>query len=170
MQTFQDLQEIYSNSKTIVFRAVRQADGRRVILKTLHDDHPDSKDIAQLQREFQIALLCEHDGVVRPLGIEYRETTPILVSEDFGGVSLADLLARNRISITAFFRIASLLTDALGAIHAAGIVHKDVNPGNILLNIQTGAVKITDFGIASTLNRETSTAADRRSFSKMRSN
>ena len=158
MQTFQDLQEIYSNSKTIVFRAVRQADGRRVILKTLHDDHPDSKDIAQLQREFQIALLCEHDGVVRPLGIEYRETTPILVSEDFGGVSLADLLARNRISITAFFRIASLLTDALGAIHAAGIVHKDVNPGNILLNIQTGAVKITDFGIASTLNRETSTA------------
>src|SRR3712207_3810927 len=45
------------------------------------------------------------------------------------------------------------LTDILGRIHAAGVIHKDINPGNIVLNLDTGVVKIIDFGIATRFNR-----------------
>ncbi|HEY9664771.1 MAG TPA: AAA family ATPase, partial [Allocoleopsis sp.] len=56
-------------------------------------------------------------------------------------------------SISTFLPLAINLISILGEIHAAGVVHKDINPGNIVLNVETGVVKIIDFGIATRFNR-----------------
>ena len=55
--------------------------------------------------------------------------------------------------LSTFLRLAIDLTDILGRIHAANVIHKDINPGNIVLNPHTGVVKIIDFGIATRFNR-----------------
>jgi serine/threonine protein kinase len=49
--------------------------------------------------------------------------------------------------LSTFLRLAIDLTDILGRIHAANVIHKDINPGNIVLNPDTGVVKIIDFGL-----------------------
>ena len=50
--------------------------------------------------------------------------------------------------------IAIQIADSLGNIHAANIIHKDINPSNIIVNLDTNQLKIIDFGIASRLPRE----------------
>lgn len=55
--------------------------------------------------------------------------------------------------LVTFLRLAIDLTDILGSIHAANIIHKDINPGNIVFNPATGVVKIIDFGIATQFDR-----------------
>ncbi|MHC0068314.1 AAA family ATPase, partial [Nostoc sp. UIC 10890] len=55
--------------------------------------------------------------------------------------------------LSTFLGLAISLTDILGKIHAANIIHKDINPGNIVFNLDTGVVKIIDFGIATQFNR-----------------
>ena len=55
--------------------------------------------------------------------------------------------------LTVFLRLAIDLTKILGKIHAANIIHKDINPGNIVVNPDTGVVKIIDFGIATQFSR-----------------
>jgi PAS domain S-box-containing protein len=52
-----------------------------------------------------------------------------------------------------FLRLAIAITDTLGKIHAAHVIHKDINPGNIVFNPKTGVVKIIDFGIATRFSR-----------------
>ena len=56
-----------------------------------------------------------------------------------------------------FFPLTIQIARILGEIHAAQIIHKDINPGNIVFNPVTGIVKIIDFSIATQLNRETPT-------------
>ncbi|WP_413773993.1 serine/threonine protein kinase [Nostoc sp. MG11] len=52
-----------------------------------------------------------------------------------------------------FFKLAIDITEILGRIHNVNIIHKDINPGNIVFNLDTGVVKIIDFGIATQFNR-----------------
>jgi len=54
--------------------------------------------------------------------------------------------------LSTFLGLAIDLTDILGKIHAANVIHKDINPGNIVFNPDTGVVKIIDFGIATQFN------------------
>ncbi len=55
--------------------------------------------------------------------------------------------------LSTFLGFAIIICDILARIHAANVIHKDINPGNIVLNLDTGVVKIIDFGIATQFNR-----------------
>ncbi len=55
--------------------------------------------------------------------------------------------------LSTFLGLAISLSDILGRIHTANVIHKDINPGNIVFNLETGIVKIIDFGIATQFNR-----------------
>ena len=73
--------------------------------------------------------------------------------EDPGGEPLARLLGPPW-EITSFLGVAIGLADALGRLHERGLIHKDVKPAHVLVNVVTGAVWLTGFGIASRLPRE----------------
>ncbi len=66
-------------------------------------------------------------------------------------------MANQILSIKAFFPIALQIAEALSQIHAANIIHKDINPANIVWNQKTNQLKIIDFGIASRLPHENPT-------------
>ena len=78
--------------------------------------------------------------------------------EDFGAISLQEWLReRERLSLAEFLFLAIAITKSLGQIHSQNIIHKDINPTNIVFNPQTRALKIIDFGISTQLSQETPT-------------
>ncbi|HEX7571484.1 MAG TPA: SpoIIE family protein phosphatase [Bacteroidota bacterium] len=125
-----------------------------MIIKTLNEEDRDPRDVLRLCHEYEILQPLVAPGIVRSLGLERVNGSFALLLEDFGGVSLDHHLTKHRLDIASFLTIASQVTEAVGTIHEHGIIHKDLNPSNILFNVATGQVKISDFGIASFLERE----------------
>jgi serine/threonine protein kinase len=72
-----------------------------------------------------------------------------IVLEDFGGESLKRLMQERPFTLSKSLSLAIQIADILGYIHAENIVHKDINPANIVLNRSTNQLKIIDFSIAS---------------------
>ena len=76
-----------------------------------------------------------------------------MVLEDFGGKSLKEL-SKQPWSLEKFLPLAIEITQILREIHRRNIIHKDINPSNILLNPETGQVKIIDFGISTICHQD----------------
>lgn len=148
------LEEIYEGTRTRVLRAVRTADGTPVILKRLKTMPSMYGDVLRLQHEDRMLRRLSSPCVIGVLGMAEGAEEPALVLEDFGALSLAEIHQHSRMDITRILQVALQVARALGDIHAAGIVHRDINPANIVMHVATGKVKVIDFGIASTLKAE----------------
>jgi hypothetical protein len=103
-------------------------------------------------REGRIAARLSHPHAVGVYDMVLDQGQPWLVMEYLPSVSLAALLHdRNVLPIAQVAQIGAQVADALAATHAAGVIHRDVKPGNILIGEgpgREGLVKITDFGIS----------------------
>ncbi len=157
---YQAVEKVYESSRSLVYRAHRSADQRPVMLKVLRQEYPSRQEIARFQREYEIIRSLKLEGVITAYGLETDQQSPIIVLEDFGGKSLQTWLSDRTFNLEEFLTLAIQLTSVLGEIHQHHIIHKDINPSNIVLNPTTGQVKIIDFGIATVLSRETPTFCD----------
>jgi predicted ATPase/signal transduction histidine kinase len=108
--------------------------------------------------EHEYALRAELDGssAARPVALARHNDHLALVLEDPGGVTLDRLLGRP-LGVPEFLRIAIPVTNALGRVHARGLIHKDIKPGNVLFDNTSGGAWLIGFGIASRLPRERQT-------------
>src|SRR3954447_9079417 len=121
--------------------------GRKVAIKALSETLlADPAYGARFEREAKIAAGLVHPHLVKVFDYGAGGARPYLVMEYVEGPTLAALIARDGRSIDAD-RLAAELLDALRQIHAAGVVHRDVKPSNILVD-GVGTAKLTDFGIA----------------------
>ncbi|MGE0327402.1 MAG: AAA family ATPase [Polyangiaceae bacterium] len=154
MTSHRTLQRLRDGADSVVFRGVREPDGEAVVVKQLRKLYPSAEQIAALQRELDLTNLAASEGVVKALGIEQEEGVVRLVVEDFGASSLASQISDARPSLAECLEIAVAVTKALAVVHERQIVHKDINPSNIVRNPETGQVKLIDFGISSMLRRE----------------
>jgi serine/threonine protein kinase len=93
------------------------------------------------------------DWAVRPIALTSREGRPILILEDPGGEPLSRFLGEP-MELSRFLRFATNLASALGKLHQRGLIHKDIKPANILVDVEANKVWLTGFGIASRLPRE----------------
>ena len=99
-------------------------------------------------REARIAARLQHTNAIVVLDVAEHQGEPCLVLEYMASRSLAAVLAeRGTLPAADVAEIGSQVASALAAAHAAGIVHRDVKPGNILID-DTGLAKITDFGVS----------------------
>lgn len=146
-----DIRErIYSGPRTTVFRGVETRSGRAVVLKTVSGAYPSPEHLARLENEYEVAQRLKGvAGAVQYLTRVRHGKSLTLVLEDFGGRSIAELLKEKPFDPAAFLAIARQAARCLGDIHRQRIIHKDVTPGNIFVNRDTGEVKIGDFGISS---------------------
>ncbi|MEB3827970.1 SpoIIE family protein phosphatase [Phormidium sp. CCY1219] len=152
------LESIYNSDNSIVYRARRDADGESVILKRLSEDYPDPDKLKRYKREYEITRTLQNlEGVVRAYSLEKSQNFLVMVLEDFGGKSLAKLLELRRFELAEFLDIAIKSAESLGQIHQADILHKDINPANIIYHPETGQLKLIDFGISTVLSRENTT-------------
>ncbi|MBD2166264.1 AAA family ATPase [Calothrix membranacea FACHB-236] len=152
--------ELYNGSRTIVYRAVREADSSCVVIKLLKNAYPSFGEIVQFRNQYTIAKNLDYPSIIQTYSLEAYQNGYALVMEDFGGISLKDFAQAETlggISLEEFLKIAIALCDTLDILYHERIIHKDIKPANILINPETQQVKLIDFSIASLLPRETQT-------------
>jgi eukaryotic-like serine/threonine-protein kinase len=141
-----------------VWRAVDELLGREVALKQVRLADQQVADVAlareRIMREARIAAALHHPHIVSIFDVVLEEGEPWLVLEFLPSRSLGSVLAeRGTLPAVEVAAIGADVAAALAAAHAAGIVHRDVKPDNVLLSRPSAAgpvVKLTDFGIAHT--------------------
>ncbi|BAY65681.1 two-component hybrid sensor and regulator [Calothrix brevissima NIES-22] len=149
---------IYDGSKTLVYRAIREQDSFRVVIKLLKNSYPSFSELVQFRNQYTIAKNLDFPGIIQTYSLETYQNGYILVMEDFGGISLKDYFTHHNLHIKPvqeFLPIAISLCDTLDFLYHQKIIHKDIKPANILINPNTKQVKLIDFSIASLLPRET---------------
>ncbi|MEV7405259.1 serine/threonine-protein kinase [Streptomyces sp. NPDC091267] len=131
-----------------VWRATDEVLGRSVAVKLLLGEHADESATARFRLEAQTAARLSHPHLVAVFDFGSWEGRFYLVMELVEGRSLGDLLlAQERLAPEQVARIAGQAAAGLAAAHRQGIVHRDIKPGNLMLDAE-GSVKIGDFGIA----------------------
>jgi serine/threonine protein kinase len=148
IQGFQARERIFESKNSLVLRAIRDDDGLPAVIKILKNDYPTTAELARYRREFEITQSLDLPGVIRSYELRRHEKTLLMVFEDFGGMSIASLLLDRSLSLDEFLDTAIQVAVALGHVHHAHIIHKDICPANIVINPGSGEVKIIDFGIA----------------------
>jgi serine/threonine protein kinase len=153
--------KIYESANSLVYRGITD-DGLKIVIKMLKQDYPSPQELTRYRQEYQITRSLNLEGVVKAYSQHDCQRTLVMLLEDFGGESLEQWMRSHPetfcpMPLSTFLRLAIELTDILGKIHLAHVIHKDINPGNIVLNQETGVVKIIDFGIATQFNRTNST-------------
>ena len=102
----------------------------------------------RLQREARLGARLQHPHVISVFDVVVHDDRPWLVMEYLPSRSLATVLAeRGPLPAREVAEIGRQVADGLAAAHAAGVVHRDVKPGNVLL-AEDGRVKLTDFGVS----------------------
>jgi serine/threonine-protein kinase len=145
------LERIASGGMGEVWRGQDTMLGRPVAIKLLHSNHAGDEQFRERFRdEARYASSLSHPGIARVF--DYGETSPLggpyMVMELVNGEPLSAILERlDRLPPEAVLDIVSQAARALEIAHNAGIVHRDIKPGNLLI-MADGTTKITDFGIA----------------------
>ena len=124
-----------------------------ILLVTPVAEHPSPEALKRLEHEYALRAELDRGWAARPLALTHRHNRPALVFEDPGGEPLDRLLSRP-LETTQFLRIAISLAAALRHVHERNLIHKDIKPANILVDMASGAAWLTGFGIASRLPRE----------------
>ena len=148
-------QTLSSGVKTTIYRGIREADQKLAIVKVLTEEYPPLEEIARLRQEYIITQQIKSENIVKSYSLEIHQNSYALILEDVKGKSLKELLDEGELRLREILRIAISLAETLGDLHQIPVLHKDIKCSNIIVNDDTGQVKITDFGIASQLTRET---------------
>ena len=131
-----------------VYRARDTVLGRTVAIKVLSADAVSDADAApRILREARAASRLNHPNIVTVHELAKSGETEFLVMEYVEGTSLAALIQPGGLPIDRVLDYATQIADALAAAHEAGLVHRDVKPGNVMI-MPTGRVKVLDFGLA----------------------
>jgi diguanylate cyclase (GGDEF)-like protein len=151
---FQIKELLYDSRNSRVYRADRLRDGLPVVLKLLSDHPPSPERRARFQQEYNLMHKLHEDGVLTAHGLESHQGNLVMILEDFGGKSLNNLQVAGALALDQWLQLAIRITGCLGQLHRRHVMHKDVNPSNIVWNRQTGQVKLIDLGISTELSRE----------------
>lgn len=145
---------VASGGMGIVLKARDAALDRVVALKILPPTHAaNALARARFVREARSAAAVVHEHVVPIYAVDEQAGLPYLVMQFVQGRTLAERIrATGPLRLEEILRIGAQTAAGLAAAHAQGLVHRDVKPGNILLENSVERVKLTDFGLARALD------------------
>ncbi len=166
---YQIQEEIFRSRTRVVFRGIQEQNRNPVIIKTLVDEFPSTLDLASLKREYEIIRGFNSEGIARAFALESYEKSLALILEDIGGVTLRSLIEKRKgnrdsaalanqgdtvLNLHEFLTIGIQLASALSELHQNNVIHKDINPKNIIVNPRSLRIELIDFSISSRLPRE----------------
>jgi serine/threonine protein kinase/tetratricopeptide (TPR) repeat protein len=132
----------------IVFLAEDERLHRKVALKTLPPALADDPQrLARFEREVKSVAALNHPNIVTIYSVEEAAGKRFFTMEHVEGKTLSQLIPQGGLPLREFLKLAVPLADALAAAHAKGIQHRDLKPGNVMVN-SDGRVKVLDFGLA----------------------
>jgi serine/threonine protein kinase len=141
----------------VVYRAHDPALNRTVALKMIREGALGPEGRARFRTEAEALARLSHPHVVAVFAWYEHDGRPCLVMEYVAGGTLEDRLARSSLSVVESARLVVVLARAVQAAHAAGVVHRDLKPGNVLMappvegnsgTVAGGFPKVSDFGLA----------------------
>ena len=144
---FKLLESIHKSNRTQVYRAIRESDNTPVVLKS-RERAIYGYSRKDLQREFELGSLASNSKTVSFISFEETTSEAFIVMYDDKMVSLSSHIPLSGFDVNTFLSIAIDISTALMQVHDAGIVHKDINPANIIINGSLNKTKIIDFGLA----------------------
>jgi serine/threonine protein kinase/WD40 repeat protein/tetratricopeptide (TPR) repeat protein len=171
---YEVLEEVGYGGSGVLYRARQIQTNRLVALKVLSAGaHAGPAQRARFQSEAELIARLQHANIVQIYEAGERQGCPFLVLEYVGGGSLRDRLNGHPQPPRMAAEFLVVLADALTAAHAAGIIHRDLTPANILFTVageaangpaglEVGIPKITDFGLAKAMSPDDSTNATQR--------
>ena len=144
-----------SGGMSSVFRAHDRLLDRPVALKVLHGHHAgDEESVTRFRREARAVAQLSHPHIVTVIDRGEDEGRQFIVFEYVDGQNLKELVGRSgRLPLRRALELTIAVADGLAFAHASGLVHRDVKPQNVLVD-REGEVKVTDFGIARSLDRD----------------
>lgn len=148
-QKYRIVELIGTGGMAQVYRAVDESTRRSVAIKVLKAEFRDNAEfLRRFEREARAVLHLSHDNIVRAYGVGEYDGMPYIVLEYVEGRTLKEILQeRGAMPQRTAINICSQILDALATAHAAGIIHRDVKPQNVIITPE-GKAKLTDFGIA----------------------
>ena len=154
--------QIGTGGMSTVYRAFDTVLERQVAIKLMHREiASDSDQLERFRREARAVAQLNHPHIVTVIDAGEDDNMPYIVFEYVEGETLKDRIRRyGRLPIQESIAYAIEIARALGVAHERGIVHRDVKPQNVLVD-EEGSAKVTDFGIARTLDQEGLTADGR---------
>src|SRR3954469_24808943 len=147
------LETLWEDEEFVLSRGVCDGEPAPLLAVAPASAQPAPGSLARLEHAYSLRDELDPAYAARPLSLVRDRGRPTLLLEDPGGEPLARLLGQPW-EITPFLRVAIGLAAALGRLHERGLIHKDVKPAHILVDVATGAAWLTGFGIASRLPRE----------------
>jgi len=127
--------------------------GREVAIKLIRDGFNNEEFRARFWREARAAGRLRHENIVTVFDVDEFEGQPFLVMEYVPGRTMSDIISRREpFSLERRLLMIEGVCAGLSCAHAAGVVHRDVKPANILVD-DDGLVKILDFGVAKAVER-----------------
>ncbi|MCK5120405.1 MAG: serine/threonine protein kinase, partial [Methylococcales bacterium] len=136
----------------VVYKGYDKEIDRHVAIKVLHPHLLSGEMGDELEQRFKnevkAAAKCLHPNIVTIFDCGVSNGSPYMVMEYVQGIDLREILkSQQKFSLAQTIGMTCNVLDALYAAHEMGIVHRDIKPANILL-LDTGVVKVTDFGVA----------------------
>ena len=141
--------KIYETNFVEIQKAVHKKTGTKAILKLIKSEFPSPAVIAKLNREFNILSQIDSPYIIKVYSLEKQDNRLAIAMEDIDAISLKEY-RRGKFRLDEFFKIASLMVNAIKDVHKNNIIHKDINPSNFIYNSNTGVLKLIDFEISTT--------------------
>lgn len=141
---------IHQNENVSISRYSNEAGDSIVIKKSKGNN---ISVISQLRNEYEITKKYKIVGVIQPINFISNEDETYIVFQDFSGEILSEYLNKSRLNLDSILKIGINLAKILGELHIKRVIHKDINPWNILINETSLHVEIIDFGISSEVSR-----------------
>jgi serine/threonine protein kinase len=158
---YEVLEKLASTRKGLIFKAQDPAIGRVVAIKTIGEPGSDMNpaSLERLQQEARAAGNLRHPNIVTIFDADVTHQPPYIVMDYIAGTTLQALLEQQgRMEPAVILSILKQLAEAIDFAHAQGVLHRDIKPGNIMLDPQ-GRAFILDFGLAVLDSSELSNSA-----------
>ena len=143
------LEKISLGSHSSAFRGIRLSDNMPVIIKAPTAKFISLNLINRFRSEFNIGSQFDSEFIIKYYSLEPFQNGLAIISEDFGGVKLSDLIPEQGMDVATFLDVAIQITEGLRVIHGENVIHKDLKPGNIAISPENKIIKYLDFGISS---------------------
>lgn len=147
---------VYTGIHSLIYSGIRETDHTDVIIKALRSKHPSPNEISRIKQEYEILkLFVNEKNIVHVDGIEKYDNSYAIIMENIKTSTLADLLSHEKkIKLSVFIDLAIEMAETLRNVHQHNIIHKDINPTNIMCDYQNKTIKLLDFSLSVNLPKE----------------
>ncbi|MBN7771781.1 AAA family ATPase [Clostridium aminobutyricum] len=161
---YEVLDVIYSSQYTTVYKVLLPQENRTVLIKSLNTEFNNPINSFKIKSKYDLLKKLENNCLVKVYEFFEFENRCSVMLEDFGGIPLSQYINRHRLELKEFLEIALKITKCIHYIHSNHVIHKSINPFNILYNSDEKKIKLFGFENSSEFSFESVEALNPRIF------